>query len=142
MSSCTSLICHPRALDVSVSESGTQYQIYIDPTKQKMVSKYYFVYILASKRNGTLYIGVTNDILRRIQQHKEGKIPGFTKDYNVNILVYYEAHEDINQAILREKQMKKWARKYKLDLIEKNNPEWNDLYSELMRKDTGSPMPC
>jgi putative endonuclease len=97
-----------------------------------MFYKNYFVYILASQRNGTLYIGVTNDILRRIWEHKEGKVPGFTKEYHVTKLVYYETFDDIGEAILREKQMKKWKRKYKLDLIEKDNPEWKDLYYDLI----------
>ena len=97
-----------------------------------MFNKDYYVYILASKRNGTLYIGVTNDILRRVQEHKEGIIEGFTKKYRVHILVYYEIYGDINDAIYREKQLKEWKRKYKLDLIEKNNLQWRDLYFDLI----------
>lgn len=93
--------------------------------------KDYYVYILASKRNGTLYIGVTNNLQRRIYEHKEGHIEGFTKKYNVKDLVYYEATADINSAIEREKQMKKMTRKSKLDLIEKDNPDWVDLYYNL-----------
>jgi len=92
----------------------------------------YYVYILASERNGTLYVGVTNDIIRRIQEHKEGLIEGFTKKYKVHTLVYYETYNDIDEAIYREKQMKIWKRKYKLDLIEKYNPNWKDLYYELI----------
>jgi len=94
--------------------------------------KSYFVYILASKKNGTLYIGVTNDLVRRVYEHKEGVIDGFTKKYNVKKLVYYEIHNDIRNAIQREKQIKKWYRKWKIELIEKNNPEWNDLYPMLI----------
>jgi len=87
----------------------------------------YFVYILASKRNGTLYVGVTNDLSRRGGEHKEKQVPGFTKRYGVNILVWYEVHDDINQAITREKQIKGWNRDWKLRLIEKDNSGWNDL---------------
>ena len=90
-----------------------------------------FVYILASKKSGTLYIGVTNNLARRVYEHKEGKIEGFTKRYNVKNLVYYEMHSEIKNAIQREKQMKKWYRKWKIELIEKTNPEWKDLFEEL-----------
>ncbi|MFA3781635.1 GIY-YIG nuclease family protein [Melioribacteraceae bacterium 4301-Me] len=92
----------------------------------------YYVYILASKKNGTLYIGVTNDLIRRVYEHKAGLIEGFTKKYNVKMLIYYEVHKDINEAIKREKAMKKWLRKWKIELIEKSNPEWRDLYEELV----------
>ena len=94
--------------------------------------KQYYVYILASKKNGTLYIGVTNDLIKRVYEHKQGIMGGFTKRYNVNKLVYYEIHTDINEAIKREKAMKKWMRKWKIDLIEEKNPEWKDLYYELI----------
>jgi putative endonuclease len=92
----------------------------------------YFVYILASKRNGTLYVGVTNDLNRRTYEHKEIGIPGFTKRYGVNILVWYEIYDDINAAIVREKQIKGWNRAWKLRLIEKDNSGWNDLAPGLM----------
>jgi len=92
----------------------------------------YYVYILASKKNGTLYIGVTNNLVRRIYEHKEGLIEGFTKKYNVKILVYYEVHKSIYEALRREKAMKKWLRKWKIELIEKINPEWKDLYYEIV----------
>ncbi len=95
--------------------------------------KNYFVYILASKKNGTLYIGVTNNLIRRVYEHKEGLIEGFTKKYNVKKLVYYEIHNDIRNAIQREKQMKKWYREWKIDLIEKENPNWDDLYPILIK---------
>ena len=91
----------------------------------------YFVYILASKRNGTLYIGVTNDLMRRVHQHKQDVIEGFTKKYNVHNIVYYESCPDVKAAITREKQLKKWKRQWKIKLIEKGNPEWRDLYSDL-----------
>jgi len=87
----------------------------------------YFVYILASKRNGTLYIGVTNNLIKRIYFHKKGLIDGFTKKYNIKKLVYFEIYQNINDAILREKRLKKWKRKWKIRLIETNNPKWKDL---------------
>ncbi len=93
--------------------------------------KYYYVYILASKRDGTLYIGVTNDLLRRVYEHKNCLVEGFTKKYNVKTLVYYEQTTDIESAILREKCIKRWNRLWKRRLIEKENPEWKDLSSEL-----------
>jgi len=87
----------------------------------------YFAYMLASKRNGTLYVGVTNDLSRRSWEHKEKQVPGFTKRYGVGILVWYEIQDDIGQAIAREKQIKGWNRAWKLRLIEKHNSGWNDL---------------
>ncbi|HJR57090.1 MAG TPA: GIY-YIG nuclease family protein [Rhizomicrobium sp.] len=92
----------------------------------------YFVYILASKRNGTLYIGVTNDLARRVGEHKEKMMPGFTRSYGVDILVWYEVHGDVNEAIAREKQIKGWNRAWKIRLIEKTNPVWNDLACNLL----------
>ena len=89
------------------------------------------VYILASGQNGTLYIGVTSDLVGRIWQHKSGEIDGFTKQYGLRRLVYYELHDDIVGAIAREKALKKWRRRWKLDLIEASNPEWRDLYDEI-----------
>ena len=92
----------------------------------------YFVYILASRMNGTLYVGVTNDVMRRTWEHKNGLVKGFTKKHGVHILVWYELHEDINVAIAREKQLKRWNRDWKIRLIEKTNSGWNDLYERLM----------
>lgn len=89
------------------------------------------VYILASKRNGTLYTGVTSDLRKRVYAHKTGAMEGFTKKYHVHMLVWYECTENIESAIAREKQIKVWKRKWKLKLIEKENPEWKDLYDEL-----------
>jgi putative endonuclease len=95
------------------------------------MSKTYYVYILASKRNGTLYIGVTNDLARRMWEHREGLIPGFTKTYGVKMLVYYETFDDINAAIHRETRLKKYKREWKLNLIQQNNVEWRDLTETL-----------
>ena len=94
--------------------------------------KLYYVYILASKRNGTLYIGVTNDLIRRVYEHKNDIIDGFTKKYKVHMLVYYELANDIYNAIQREKRIKKWERKWKMELIEEMNPDWHDLYEDLV----------
>ena len=91
----------------------------------------YFVYMLASKRNGTLYIGFTNNLLKRIHQHKNDVTEGFTRKYNVHSLVYYEVFNRIQDAITREKQMKKWKRQWKMELIEKSNPNWEDLFESL-----------
>lgn len=92
----------------------------------------YYVYMLASRRNGTLYIGVSNDIVRRTWEHKSDLVDGFTKRYGVHILVWYEWHEDVNAAILREKRMKRWNRAWKIALIEKGNSGWNDRYDRLV----------
>lgn len=91
----------------------------------------YAVYILASKRNGTLYIGSTNDIVRRVYEHKNKLAKGFTAQYGVDKLVYVELHEDVRIANQREATMKHWLRKWKIELIEKDNPEWRDLYEEI-----------
>jgi putative endonuclease len=96
-----------------------------------MMGKYY-VYILASKRNGTLYIGVTSDLVKRVYEHKEGLVGGFTKRYNVHKLVYHEQTGEVNSAIRREKRLKKWKRQWKIELIEKSNPEWKDLYFDMV----------
>ena len=89
------------------------------------------VYILASRRNGTLYVGVTSDLIKRVWQHKNDLVEGFTKQYGVHVLVWYESHETMESAIKREKAIKKWNRKWKLKLIEQSNPQWRDLYEEL-----------
>ena len=89
------------------------------------------VYLLASQRNGTLYIGVTSDLVKRIWEHKNNVVDGFTKKYNVHWLVWYEQHEDMTAAIEREKRLKSWKRQWKLDLIEQNNPEWRDLWDSI-----------
>ena len=90
----------------------------------------YYVYILASRYNGTLYIGITNELIRRVYEHKSKLIEGFTKKYNVDCLVYYEEINDVNAAIKREKQLKEWQRAWKIQLIEKDNPRWRDLYED------------
>jgi putative endonuclease len=93
----------------------------------------YYVYILASQTRGTTYIGMTNDLSRRIFEHREKLIPGFTKQNRVTRLVYMEPYEDVRDAIRREKQLKKWNRSWKLELIETANPEWRDLWFDLNR---------
>ena len=93
----------------------------------------YFVYMLASRRGGTLYVGVTSDLVRRVAEHREGAIPGFTERYGVKRLVWYEAHDSIEAAIRREKRLKKWPRAWKVALIEKANPQWQDLWAEITR---------
>jgi putative endonuclease len=95
------------------------------------VEKQPCVYILASRRNGTLYTGVTSDVVKRIYEHKNGLADGFTKKYHIHRLVYFELHDDMIAAITREKQIKKWDRAWKLELIEKSNPEWKDLYETI-----------
>jgi len=91
----------------------------------------YYVYILASKKNGTLYIGVTRNLSKRVYQHKSKQIKGFTSKYRVDKLVYYETLLDIKSAIKREKQLKHWKRQWKIELIEKDNLHWNDLYDDV-----------
>jgi len=93
----------------------------------------FYVYMLASQRNGTLYIGSTSDILRRIWEHKNKLIPGFTAKYNVHLLVYYEIHDLYIEAARREKRFKNWPRQWKINLIEKANPQWCDLYEGIAR---------
>ena len=93
----------------------------------------YWVYILASKIGGTLYIGVTNDLVRRVYEHRESQTPGFTKRYHVHRLVYFEQHSNIDAAITREKQMKKWNRAWKVRLIEEQNPNWLDLWPDIVQ---------
>jgi putative endonuclease len=92
----------------------------------------YYVYILASKKNGTLYIGVTGDLVKRCYEHKQDMVEGFTKRYQVHTLVYYEVHNDVREAIRREKQIKKWNRNWKIGLIEERNPQWRDLYDDIL----------
>ena len=98
---------------------------------QQRHPKQYFVYLLASERNGTLYIGVTNDLIRRVHEHQQGIADGFTKKHNIKMLVWYEQHTVIEQAIIREKQLKKWNRAWKVELVEKENPLWRDLTGDL-----------
>jgi len=95
----------------------------------RTVRKFY-IYMLASHRNGTLYIGMTNDLLRRVSEHKSGLVEGFTKKYGVQMLVWCEVAESASSAIQREKQLKRWRRNWKLRLIEESNPEWRDLFDD------------
>jgi len=96
------------------------------------VNKQPAVYIFASKRNGTLYIGVTSDLVKRVWEHRNNTGEGFTKRYGVHQLVWYEMHEGVESAIEREKQLKEWRRKWKLELIESTNPSWRDLYHTIV----------
>jgi putative endonuclease len=103
----------------------TQQSIYFEMT--------YWVYILTSRPGGTLYVGVTNNLVRRVYEHKEDLADGFTKRYGIKRLVYFEQHETIAAALQREKNIKHWSREWKIDLIVKANPEWHDLYDEIVR---------
>ena len=96
-----------------------------------MSKERYYVYILASKRNGTLYIGMTSDLTKRVYEHKNNLVDGFTKKYNVHNLVYYETTDDVDSALMRERQLKRWKREWKIRLIEEQNSEWRDLYNDL-----------
>ncbi len=91
----------------------------------------YYVYIMASQRNGTLYVGITNDLIRRAYEHKEGLVEGFTSRYDVKNLVFFEEHAEPRSAIQREKNIKHWSRAWKLALIERGNPDWRDLFDEI-----------
>ena len=91
----------------------------------------YYVYILTNRKNGTLYIGVTNNLIKRVFEHKNKVFKGFTEKYDINKLIYYECYDNVEYAIQREKRMKKWNRNWKIELIEKNNKEWKDLYLDL-----------
>ena len=97
-----------------------------------MSEKYYYVYVLANKPRGTTYVGVTSNLVERVWQHKQEQVDGFTKRYGLKSLVWYEQHEDVQEAILREKQIKNWNRLWKIELIESGNPEWNDLYETII----------
>ena len=96
------------------------------------MDKQYFVYMLASRKNGTLYIGITSDLLKRVWEHKGKAVKGFTSKYGVDRLVYYEIYNDPENAIRREKRLKEYKRKWKIGLIEKDNPGWKDLYREIV----------
>lgn len=92
----------------------------------------YFIYILASKRNGTLYIGITSNLIKRVWEHKNNLVEGFTKQYNIHILVYFEETSDVESAILKEKKLKNWHRDWKINLINSFNPNWKDLYQDII----------
>lgn len=117
-------------IDVIPANAGIQYSSTIG-NGQRM-DKQPAVYMLASKRNGTLYIGVTSDLIKRVWQNKNDVTGGFTKKYGVHTLVYYELHDDMDSAITREKQLKKWRRAWKIELIEKSNRSWRDLYPDIL----------
>ena len=97
-----------------------------------------YVYIMASARNGTLYIGVTSDLAKRVWEHRNGLVPGFTRKYGCKLLVWYAAYDDLQEARLRELQMKKWKRLWKLSEIEQMNPDWRDLYPPLAEGASGA----
>ena len=94
--------------------------------------KQFYVYILSNKKNGTLYIGVTGDLVKRIYEHKNDLVEGFTKKYQVHNLVYFEQTTNVHAALMREKQIKKWNRQWKINLIEKDNPDWLDMYDKIV----------
>ena len=98
---------------------------------RRVTNRHYYVYMMTNKHNTVLYTGVTNDLKKRAWQHREKLVEGFTKRYNVTKLVYYQVFDDVRAAIAREKQLKKWNRAWKVQLIEKTNPEWRDLYDEI-----------
>ncbi len=97
-----------------------------------MSEKYYYVYVLANKRRGTTYVGVTSNLVQRVWQHKDEQVEGFTKRYGIKMLVWFEQHENVEQAILREKQIKNWNRTWKIELVESFNKEWHDLYETII----------
>lgn len=96
------------------------------------MDKSFYVYIMTNKRYGTFYIGMTSNLLKRIWEHRNKVIEGFTKTHDLKRLVYYEPHENAENAIKREKRLKKWNRQWKIELIEKNNPDWRDLYENII----------
>lgn len=100
------------------------------------MAKTFYVYLLASGPCGWLYVGVTNDLIRRVAEHKAALVPGYTAEHGIDRLVWYETHQYIDQAILREKRIKRWRRPWKFALVEENNPRWGDLYGDLL---TGQP---
>jgi putative endonuclease len=104
----------------------------IQDKRARVVDKQPAVYILASKRNGTLYVGVTSDLRKRVWEHKNDLVEGFTKRYHVHLLVWYELHETMESAILREKRIKEWKREWKMRMIESANPTWMDLYDNIL----------
>jgi putative endonuclease len=117
-----------RSLDVIPAKAGIHLSVNAEHAMTRRPS---YVYVLASQPHGTLYVGVTTDLIARIAQHREGTAEGFTKKYKVNRLVYFETHESVEAAILREKQIKKWNRTWKIRLIEERNLHWDDLYGQI-----------
>jgi putative endonuclease len=115
-----------------IKKHGLFVIVRLDRANQNHMQKSFCVYILASRRNGTLYICVTSDLLKRVWEHKEKLVRGFTAKYGVDRLVYYEQFQDVENALRREKRLKQYKRKWKLDLIEESNPEWKDLYEEIL----------
>ena len=96
-----------------------------------MLTRTYAVYVMTSRRDGPLYVGVTNDLAKRVWQHREGQLPGFTRRYGLKRLVHFETFEDVNEAIAFEKRLKRWRRVWKIELIERDNPDWLDLWPDI-----------
>jgi len=116
---------------------GLSFRQCVEPESSDFVLKYLmlkkgYLYILASRRNGTLYVGVTSDLVKRIEEHRQKLVEGFTKKYEITNLVYFETFEDIRDAIIRERQIKEWKRKWKTELIQSVNPYWRDLYEDIL----------
>lgn len=105
----------------------------VDLGSRGMKEHKYYIYILTNKRNGALYVGVTNSLLRRVEEHKRKEVEGFTKKYGTDRLVYFEIYQDVGKALYREKQLKAWERSWKIELIEKENSVWRDLYDDLLK---------
>jgi putative endonuclease len=128
-------ICHTLSPFVTPAKADFSSFLYIATLhlgRASMNHKMYYVYILASNKHGVLYTGVTNNLLRRVFEHRTDAVNGFTKRYHVHKLVYYEATTDVHAAIAREKRLKKWRRQWKIELIENMNPKWDDLYEQLL----------
>ena len=121
----------PGPTDIDLSARTTKVVVALDCSDRVPMDAQFFVYILASKKNGTLYVGLTNDLVRRLEEHKAKLVPGFTRKYGVDRLVYFEAYESILEARAREHSLKRWRRAWKIALIEKDNPEWRDLSDQL-----------
>jgi putative endonuclease len=119
------LLCHAELVSASILP-----QLYFKKIPMPKIEHKYYVYILSNNKNGTLYIGMTNDIERRIYEHKNGLVEGFIKRYGLSKLVFCEFYKYVNDAIKREKQLKNWHRQWKINLIEENNPNWDDLSSD------------
>lgn len=135
-------LCNSDQEVVIPAEAGIQTPFKRRRGQQRKVMKSFYVYILCSRRNGTLYVGVTSDLIKRVYEHRNNLVAGFTKKYAVHSLVWYEMHDSAEMAIQREKQIKKWERPWKLRLIEERNPHWRDLYNDLLEVSGFPPKDC